>query len=496
MPARQKLLLTLQLAQVAHAWINLRETGKELTFQTNVQVGDWQYNKTGTAKDLFVTGDVHIGKNLSSVHITGDTYASESLFADAATVQSFLVTQEVRSAALLSFKSGDEENIEFHPGKRTHNADLGSSLDVSSDIFVQNHKLVSDFLNATSSLVLGDLLYDVETATFNQSSVTFALAEDAAIVVNQQQADARLVVESTDAHIIADATLLLKNSAGVQYNIAATSHGNFEVALQDDSNFRLLYGSFDPLDASVQFRLSGGLRISSDGTQVQGGVEVQDLGMRVHGGTTVEGGLRVTDIGVTVEDGAVSVVGGASVTDGLVVTDRSLLVRSGGVSIKNFGLRVASGGARIATGGLAISASGLKLTGGMIAEDEGLTVNSGGATVRQGGMTVTDVGVSVSDGTVRVQAEGARFTGGLKLTQPGLTVDGVRGAQIEAGGVMVTGGVRILDAGFDLNGTACTPGCSGDGRYPAATGLCTDGSHPLVCGVKVLADGLRVSGTT
>jgi len=87
MPVWQTLLLSLQLAHFTHAWINLRETGKELTFQTNVQVGDWQYNQTGPAKDLFVTGDVHIGKNLSSVHIIGDTYASESLFADAATVQ-------------------------------------------------------------------------------------------------------------------------------------------------------------------------------------------------------------------------------------------------------------------------------------------------------------------------------------------------------------------------------------------------------------------------
>eukprot|EP01043_Picozoa_sp_COSAG02_P070357 COSAG02_NODE_12425_length_1547_cov_1.874309_1_plen_295_part_01 len=294
------LLLSVQLAHFTHAWINLRETGKELTFQTNVQVGDWQYNQTGPAKDLFVTGDVHIGKNLSSVHIIGDTYASESLFADAATVQSFLVTQEVRSTGLLSFKSGAGENIEFHPGKRTHNADLGSSLAVSSDVFVQNHKAVSDFLNATSALVLGDLLYDVGTATFNQSSVTFSLAQHAAIVINQQQADARLVVESTDMHTTADATLLLKNSAGAQYNIAATSRGDFEVVLQDGTSSRLLYGSVDPLDASVQFRLSGGLKISSDGTEVQGGVEVQDLGMRVQGGTTVVGGLRVTDIGMTV----------------------------------------------------------------------------------------------------------------------------------------------------------------------------------------------------
>ena len=486
------LVIAVQLPQ-AQAWINLRESGKELTFQTNVQVGDWQYDTTGSAKDLFVTGDVHIGKNFSSVHIVGDTYASESLFANAATVQSFLVTQEVRSTDLLSFKSGARENIEFHPGKRTHNTDLGSSLDVKSDIFVQDHKLVSDFLTASSALVLGDLLYDVETATFNQSSVTFALAEDAAIVINQDQSDARLVVQSTDTHDDADATLLLRNSAGVQYDVAATSTGNFEVALQDGSSLRLLYGRFDPRDASVQFRLSGGLKVSSDGTKVWGGVQVQDLGMQVRGGTTIVGGVRVTDVGLTVEDGAVSVVGGLSITDGLVVTDQSLLVRAGGVSVSNSGLRIASGGTRISRGGLTVRASGFKLTGGMVARDEGMTVNSGGATVQQGGTIVSDVGVFVSEGTLRVQADGSQVTGGLRLIQPGLTVDGVDGARIEAGGAVVTGGATILDAGFDLDGSACEPGC-GDGGNPAATGLCSDGSHPLVCGVKVLADGLTVSG--
>ena len=93
-----------------------------------------------------------------------------------------------------------------------------------SDVFVQEHKLVSDFLNATSTLVLSDLVYDVQAATFDQSSVTFALAEDAAIVINQQQADARLVVQSTDLDNTADATLLLKNSAGAHQG--STSSGN------------------------------------------------------------------------------------------------------------------------------------------------------------------------------------------------------------------------------------------------------------------------------
>ena len=486
-------LLAGLLPRRAHGWINLRESGKELTFQTNVQVGDWQYDTTGPAKDLFVTGDMHIGKNASSVYIVGDAFTSDALFANAATVQSFLVTQEVRSTGLLSFKSGPGENIEFHPGKRTHVADLGSSLDVRSDLFVQDHTLVSDYLNATSALILGDLLYDADTATFNQSSVTFALAEHAAIVLNQDTSAARLVVQSTDMDHASAATMLLRNSGGVRYDVSATPGGNFEVALQDASSLRLLYGRFDPLDARLQFRLSGGLKVTNDGTTVWGGVEVQDLGTRVRGGTRIVGGARITDIGLTVDDGAVSVVGGLSITDGLVATDHSLLVRAGGVGIMNSGLSVVSGGARISSGGLTVTAGGFKLTGGMTARDQGMTLNSGGATVQHGGMIVTDVGVTVSEGTLHVRADGSSVTGGLTLVQPGLTVDGMDGARIEAGGAVVTGGVNILDAGFSLDGSACETGCSNGGN-PAATGLCADGSHPMVCGVQVLADGLTVSG--
>ena len=489
MVAAVVLAVVLTLSVPVRGWINLRESGKELTFQTSLSVGDWEYDTTGEPKDLFITGDAHVGKNTSSVYISGDTDASEALFANSATVQSFLVTQELRSTGLLSFKSGPGENIEFHPGKRTHDADLGSSLEVKSNVFVRDHKLVSDYLNASSALILGDLLYDVETSTFNQSSVTFALAENAAIVLNQDQSDARLVVRSSDALDDAAAMLLLRNADEVQFDVSSTDTGSFEVALQDVG---LLSGSFDPEDARVQFRLSGGLRVVSDGTKVWGGVEVQDLGVRVSGGASIVGGVRVTDIGLTVE-GPASVVGGFSVTDGLVVNDDSLLVRAGGVAVTNSGLSVAAGGMHIASGGMAVSASGFKLTGGMTAMDEGMTVSAGGATVQQGGMTVNDVGISVTEDTLRVKAGGASVTGGLTVVQPGVTVDGLDGARIEAGGAVVTGGVAVVDGGFDLEGSACVTGCP-DGSEPTATGLCSDGGHPVVCGVTVLADGLSVSG--
>ena len=61
------------LSVPVRGWINLRESGKELTFQTSLSVGDWEYDTTGEPKDLFITGDAHVGKNTSSVYISGDS---------------------------------------------------------------------------------------------------------------------------------------------------------------------------------------------------------------------------------------------------------------------------------------------------------------------------------------------------------------------------------------------------------------------------------------
>jgi hypothetical protein len=43
-----------------------------MTLMTTAQVGDWDHDTTGEPKDLFVTGDVHIGKTNGSLFVNGD----------------------------------------------------------------------------------------------------------------------------------------------------------------------------------------------------------------------------------------------------------------------------------------------------------------------------------------------------------------------------------------------------------------------------------------
>ncbi len=43
-----------------------------MTLMTTAQIGDWDYGTTGDPKDLFVTGDVHIGKTNGSLFVNGD----------------------------------------------------------------------------------------------------------------------------------------------------------------------------------------------------------------------------------------------------------------------------------------------------------------------------------------------------------------------------------------------------------------------------------------
>ena len=59
-----------------------------MTLMTTAQVGDWERDTTGDPKDLYVTGDVHIGKTNGSLFVKGDImvrqqikFASISLFA-------------------------------------------------------------------------------------------------------------------------------------------------------------------------------------------------------------------------------------------------------------------------------------------------------------------------------------------------------------------------------------------------------------------------------
>jgi hypothetical protein len=43
-----------------------------MTLMTTAQVGDWDHGTTGEPKDLYVTGDVHIGKTNGSLFVQGD----------------------------------------------------------------------------------------------------------------------------------------------------------------------------------------------------------------------------------------------------------------------------------------------------------------------------------------------------------------------------------------------------------------------------------------
>lgn len=43
-----------------------------MTLMTTAQIGDWDHDTTGAPKDLFVTGDVHIGKSNGSLFVNGD----------------------------------------------------------------------------------------------------------------------------------------------------------------------------------------------------------------------------------------------------------------------------------------------------------------------------------------------------------------------------------------------------------------------------------------
>ena len=43
-----------------------------MTLMTTAQVGDWDHGTTGEPKDLYVTGDVHIGKTSGSLFVQGD----------------------------------------------------------------------------------------------------------------------------------------------------------------------------------------------------------------------------------------------------------------------------------------------------------------------------------------------------------------------------------------------------------------------------------------
>ena len=61
----------LLLSSHVHGWITVSPEGN-MTLMTTAQVGDWDHGTTGEPKDLYVTGDVHIGKTNGSLFVQGD----------------------------------------------------------------------------------------------------------------------------------------------------------------------------------------------------------------------------------------------------------------------------------------------------------------------------------------------------------------------------------------------------------------------------------------
>jgi len=59
----------LLLSSHVHGWITVSPEGN-MTLMTTAQ--DWDHGTTGEPKDLYVTGDVHIGKTNGSLFVQGD----------------------------------------------------------------------------------------------------------------------------------------------------------------------------------------------------------------------------------------------------------------------------------------------------------------------------------------------------------------------------------------------------------------------------------------
>eukprot|EP01047_Picozoa_sp_COSAG01_P027168 COSAG01_NODE_1783_length_9239_cov_12.422101_1_plen_2917_part_10 len=413
-------------------WIHLREGGDEITFQTSVQVGDWDYGAVG--QDLFITGDMHVGKNASVMHVSGSWTCRGALFAKSVEVEQTVRSPELRSAVRLDVASGAGKNIEFHPGF------LGN-LSVGSDIYVQGQRTVtSQELSAGNKVILGNLALDFNTSTFNQSSVTFDVAKGGSLVLNQRNGSARMVVQSDDSSA-REAVLLLRSSSGTEYQVSSTLRGGFDISFGGTTP--LLQTGF--VGGLPFFQHTGALQVQR-GAAIRGGVQVLDLGMEIKGSASVDGGVTITDRGITVRTGVVNVTGGVAITDGLVVTNSSLVVNDGGVQVVRGGINVSYGGVRVRQGGLNVEAGGLNVTGGMKITSQGAVVQTGSVRITEGGLLVRDVGLVVKQGRLRVAANGTHITGGLRLVDSGLTID--RGGQTIRGSANVTGGVNVVHGGL------------------------------------------------
>ena len=117
-------------APLASAWVNLRKGGKEMTFQTNVQVGDWKFASKLEEQELYITGNMSVGKNASLMKISGNAHTAGRLFTEYGSVSNQVVTPETRSGGELTYRTGPGGKLTFEPGF------LGQMV-VGSNIYVR-----------------------------------------------------------------------------------------------------------------------------------------------------------------------------------------------------------------------------------------------------------------------------------------------------------------------------------------------------------------------
>jgi hypothetical protein len=314
----------LLLSSQAHGWITVSPEGN-MTLMTTAQVGDWDHGTTGEPKDLYVTGDVHIGKTNGSLFVQGDIMLDGAFSSDNADFTSGVLTGNISSDTALYIYSGHQEDIELQPG-------LGGSVVVKSNVYMEDYTITAKSFNATQSLELGDITLDVTKAEFSTrtGNITFAPAEGGRILLDQHIGDAVLLIKSSDGNAASSASLQLQNAVPANYaaglnekgfSVSATETGDFQVASETPSGEARALLTID--GTTWETSLSGALRVERDGVNITGGLDIATEGLTIlQGGANITGGMIITDTGLEVILGGMTISqGGATVTGGIVVED-------------------------------------------------------------------------------------------------------------------------------------------------------------------------------
>jgi len=104
----------LALAAPALGWITVSPTGN-MTLMTHAQVGDWTHDTTGPAKDMYVTGNVFVGKERGKVSVSGDMYLQNGLYAERAVFKQSIQTAVVTSKGITTaLQTGFDLQVSRH----------------------------------------------------------------------------------------------------------------------------------------------------------------------------------------------------------------------------------------------------------------------------------------------------------------------------------------------------------------------------------------------